>query len=59
MENNRNGKSPLYYSSSYGSRVTKNEYQNNTIPEKADIITIGNSFTHGDEVIVKIHGHIY
>ena len=48
---NRNGKSPpLYYSSSYGSRITKNEYQNNIIPEKADIITIGNSFTHGDEV---------
>ena len=48
---NSNGKAPpFYFASSYGSRVTKSEYQNKTNHEKADMITIGDSFTHGDEV---------
>ena len=48
---NSNGEAPpLYFSSTYGSRVTENEYQKKTSLEKADIITIGDSFTHGDEV---------
>ena len=48
---NSNGESPpLYFSSSYGSRVPKSEYQSKLNSKKADIITIGDSFTHGDEV---------
>ena len=48
---NSNGEAPpLYFSSTYGSRVTKSEYQSKRNSKKADIITIGNSFTHGDEV---------
>ena len=48
---NSNGKHPpLYFSSSYGSRVPKSEYQMEVNSRKADIITIGDSFTHGDEV---------
>ena len=48
---NSHGKAPpFYFSSLYGSRITKNEFQKNTNFEKVDIITIGNSFTHGDEV---------
>ena len=58
MENKYNGKHPpLYFSSSYGSRVPKSEYQMEINSRKADIITIGDSFTHGDEV-QKILGHI-
>ena len=48
---NSNGEQPpLYFSSSYGSRVSKSEYQMVINSKKADIITIGDSFTHGDEV---------
>ena len=48
---NSNGRQPpLYFSSLYGSRVPKSEYQMEINPKKADIITIGDSFTHGDEV---------
>ena len=48
---NSNGASPpLYFSSSYGSRVPKSEYENKINSKKVDIITIGDSFTHGDEV---------
>ena len=48
---NSNGQQPpLYFSSPYGSRVSKSEYQMGINSKKADIITIGDSFTHGDEV---------
>ena len=48
---NKNGKAPpYYYSSSSGFRITKDDYQKNLELKKANIITIGNSFTHGDEV---------
>ena len=48
---NSNGEQPpLYFSSSYGSRVPKSEYRMEINSRKADIVTIGDSFTHGDEV---------
>ena len=50
-----NGKNPpLYYSSPQGFRTTKGFYNaNREVVTSADIITIGNSFTHGDEVLFE------
>ena len=42
---------PLYFSNSEGSRITETEYNLNAeVPKKVDVVTIGDSFTHGDEV---------
>lgn len=46
---------PLYYSSKYKFRISKSDYDDNNFKkiDYADIITIGDSFTHGDEVIFE------
>ena len=41
---------PYYYSSPHGSRITKEEFENNVVVKKTDIMTIGDSFTHGIDV---------
>ena len=41
---------PYYYSSPQGFRITKKEFENNSAIKRADIMTIGDSFTHGVQV---------
>lgn len=49
-----NGKDlPKYFSSNQGFRIKKNDYLKNNIVNNADIITIGDSFTHGDFVFCE------
>ena len=49
-----NGKNlPKYFSSNQGFRIKKNDYLKNNIVHNADIITIGDSFTHGDFVFCE------
>ena len=47
---NKNGKQHPYYSNAQGLRVKKKEFSSKKRVNSADIITIGDSFTHGDEV---------
>jgi len=48
---NNGASPPLYYASSQGFRISRDEFLMDKNIDSADIITIGNSFTHGEEVL--------
>ena len=50
---NKNGKEHPYYSNSQGLRVKKEHFSNKKKVETTNILTIGDSFTHGDEVLFE------
>tara|TARA_B110000046_G_C12980331_1_gene393012 strand:- start:192 stop:1358 length:1167 start_codon:yes stop_codon:yes gene_type:complete len=50
---NKNGKQHPYYSNAQGLRVKKKDFSSKIRVNSADIITIGDSFTHGDEVLFE------
>ena len=50
---NKNIESHPYYSNHQGLRVSKNDISRKINLDSTEILTIGNSFTHGDEVLFK------